>query len=190
MKGAHADLSSAAWQEIGVKPSFGLSGIMAVDVPLLVCRGRPREIRYRVLRPWRVSGVLTQTLKPGPTQRSEFSHRLGRAGLSMEDPEHRRCGTRSATQPHFAITAHGTSLSDKINTPKSTIPLIWAALGPGFGLQVCLTPSPSVMVMYLSIGSSINLSVLPLGSGHFTSSQSIFVRLPRPRTTRGSCDDK
>jgi hypothetical protein len=50
MKGAHADLSSAAWQEIGVKPSFGLSGIMAVDVPLPVCRGRPREMRYRVLR--------------------------------------------------------------------------------------------------------------------------------------------
>jgi hypothetical protein len=33
MKGAHADLSSAAWQEIGVKPSFGLSGITAIDVP-------------------------------------------------------------------------------------------------------------------------------------------------------------
>jgi hypothetical protein len=27
MKGAHADLSSTAWQEIGVKPGFGLSGI-------------------------------------------------------------------------------------------------------------------------------------------------------------------
>jgi hypothetical protein len=27
MKGAHADLSSRAWQEIGVKPFFGLSGI-------------------------------------------------------------------------------------------------------------------------------------------------------------------
>jgi hypothetical protein len=27
MKGAHADLSCTAWQEIGVKPSFGLSGI-------------------------------------------------------------------------------------------------------------------------------------------------------------------
>jgi hypothetical protein len=26
MKGAHADLSSTAWQEIGVKPGFGLSG--------------------------------------------------------------------------------------------------------------------------------------------------------------------
>ena len=26
MKGAHANLSSAAWQEIGVKPFFGLSG--------------------------------------------------------------------------------------------------------------------------------------------------------------------
>ena len=27
MKGAHADLSSTAWQEIGGKPHFGLSGI-------------------------------------------------------------------------------------------------------------------------------------------------------------------
>jgi hypothetical protein len=27
MKGAHADLSSTAWQEIGVKPGFGLSGM-------------------------------------------------------------------------------------------------------------------------------------------------------------------
>src|ERR1700733_8111947 len=27
LKGAHADLSSTAWQEIGVKPGFGLSGI-------------------------------------------------------------------------------------------------------------------------------------------------------------------
>jgi hypothetical protein len=27
MKGAHADLSSSAWQEIGVKPYFGLGGI-------------------------------------------------------------------------------------------------------------------------------------------------------------------
>jgi hypothetical protein len=27
MKGAHADISSTAWQEIGVKPGFGLSGI-------------------------------------------------------------------------------------------------------------------------------------------------------------------
>src|ERR1700678_4497676 len=34
MKGAHADLSSTAWQEIGVKPYFGLSGITALNVPL------------------------------------------------------------------------------------------------------------------------------------------------------------
>jgi hypothetical protein len=27
VKGAHADLSSTAWQEIGVKPAFGLSGM-------------------------------------------------------------------------------------------------------------------------------------------------------------------
>ena len=34
MKGAHAGLSSTAWQEIEVKPSVGLSGIMALDLPL------------------------------------------------------------------------------------------------------------------------------------------------------------
>jgi hypothetical protein len=43
MKGAHADLSSTAWQEIGVKPYFGLSGIMALDVPLSVCHARPKD---------------------------------------------------------------------------------------------------------------------------------------------------
>jgi hypothetical protein len=32
------------------KPYFGLSGIMAVDVPPPVCRSRPGEMRYRVLR--------------------------------------------------------------------------------------------------------------------------------------------
>src|ERR1700679_1405128 len=43
MKGAHGDLSSTAWQEIGVKPYFGLSGIAALDVPLSVCHGRPKD---------------------------------------------------------------------------------------------------------------------------------------------------
>ena len=43
MQGAHADLSSTAWQEIGFKPSVGLSGIMVLDVPLSVCHRRPRE---------------------------------------------------------------------------------------------------------------------------------------------------
>ena len=32
MKGAHADLSSTAWQEIGVKPSVGLSGTRDAQV--------------------------------------------------------------------------------------------------------------------------------------------------------------
>jgi hypothetical protein len=48
MKGAHADLSSAAWQEIGVKPFFGLSGIMALDVQLLVCHNRQKKSWRRV----------------------------------------------------------------------------------------------------------------------------------------------
>ena len=38
MKGAHADLSSTAWQEIGVKPYFGLSGITALDTLIFVIR--------------------------------------------------------------------------------------------------------------------------------------------------------
>jgi hypothetical protein len=33
MKGAHADLSCTAWQEIGVKPHFGLSGIPQHSTP-------------------------------------------------------------------------------------------------------------------------------------------------------------
>jgi hypothetical protein len=43
MKGAHATLSSTARQEIGVKPYFGLSRIMALDVPLPVCHARPKD---------------------------------------------------------------------------------------------------------------------------------------------------
>jgi hypothetical protein len=35
MKGAHADLSSTAWQEIGVKPGFGLSGIPQHWTPII-----------------------------------------------------------------------------------------------------------------------------------------------------------
>jgi hypothetical protein len=35
MKGAHADLSGTAWQEIGVKPLFGLSGI---TIPFVIPR--------------------------------------------------------------------------------------------------------------------------------------------------------
>ena len=46
MKGAHADLSSAAWQEIGVKPYFGLSGIPALDVPAcFACCRKKRKLR-------------------------------------------------------------------------------------------------------------------------------------------------
>ena len=45
MKGAHADPSSTASQEIGVKPSFGLSGVTALDVPLTRLPSRPMEIK-------------------------------------------------------------------------------------------------------------------------------------------------
>ena len=36
LKGAHADLSSTAWQEIGVKPGFGLSGIPLLSTRFLL----------------------------------------------------------------------------------------------------------------------------------------------------------
>jgi hypothetical protein len=41
MKGAHADLGSTAWQEIGVKPCFGLSGIPRLPAAFAIpaCRG-------------------------------------------------------------------------------------------------------------------------------------------------------
>jgi hypothetical protein len=40
MKGAHADLSSTAWQEIGVKPAFGLEwDTTTLDTPFLSSRG-------------------------------------------------------------------------------------------------------------------------------------------------------
>ena len=45
-------------------------------------------------------------------------------------------------------------------------------------------PSPSMIVMYRSKGRSVILSVNPLGWGHFTSSQSIFLRCPIPSTIR------
>jgi hypothetical protein len=55
MKGAHAGLSSEAWQEIGVKPSFGLSGIMAPDRPLPVCNDRQ----------WKCGPTLCHSAIPG-----------------------------------------------------------------------------------------------------------------------------
>ena len=41
-------------------------------------------------------------------------------------------------------------------------------------------PSPSTIVIYRSMGRSVKRSVFPPGWGHFTSSQSILVRLPMP----------
>jgi hypothetical protein len=43
MKGAHVDLSSRAWQEIGVKPGFGLSGIPQ-HWTRLFCHPEPERI--------------------------------------------------------------------------------------------------------------------------------------------------
>jgi hypothetical protein len=45
LEGAHAGISGTAWQEIGVKPFSGLSGIMALDLPLPVCNARVREVK-------------------------------------------------------------------------------------------------------------------------------------------------
>jgi hypothetical protein len=77
MKGAHADLSSAAWQEIGVEPFFGLSGIMALDVQLLVCHNRQKKILQKSTLfsdsggTGFVSGVLKQTPFYLPKQESK-----------------------------------------------------------------------------------------------------------------------
>jgi hypothetical protein len=47
MKGAHADVSGAAWQEIRVKPYYGLSGITALDARCY--EGRTREVSVQRL---------------------------------------------------------------------------------------------------------------------------------------------
>src|SRR5271156_3790146 len=44
MKGAHAGLSSTAWQEIGVKPYFGLSGIHSTR-PVVELSRTPQKAR-------------------------------------------------------------------------------------------------------------------------------------------------
>src|SRR5882762_5854613 len=44
--------------------------------------------------------------------------------------------------------------------------------------------------MYLSTGKFVKCSTLPPGCGHCTSRESIFVRLPTPSNTRGSCDER
>jgi hypothetical protein len=62
LKGAHADFSSAAWQETGVKPHFGLSGIIALDLllPSPFVREREADPGGNAF----VRRVLTQTLSP------------------------------------------------------------------------------------------------------------------------------
>ena len=53
MKGAHADLSSTAWQEIGVKPYFGLSGLPCLPHSFVIRTDLSRravEAEWRDLR--------------------------------------------------------------------------------------------------------------------------------------------
>src|ERR1700691_187887 len=64
MKGAHTGLSSAAWQEIGVKPSFGLSGIPELDVPLPVPHARPRQSEGYDPRSWLSPCAMAATRRP------------------------------------------------------------------------------------------------------------------------------
>jgi len=82
---------------------------MAVDVQLPVGRGRPREMRYWVLRPlagkWgshRDPGGLGDNPEDGPSA----------VGAALALPP----------QPYFATSLRGTSLSNKIT------PLIWTAV--------------------------------------------------------------
>jgi hypothetical protein len=57
LKGSYEDLSSAAWQEIGVKSSFGLSGI-----PLLF----PSDSQFIRRRPGRGRVPQVRRSVPGP----------------------------------------------------------------------------------------------------------------------------
>ena len=45
-------------------------------------------------------------------------------------------------------------------------------------------------LLRFDIGTSVNRSTRPLGSGHLISSQSTFVAWPRPSTSRMSCDER
>ena len=94
MKGAHADLSSTTWQEIGVKRFFGLSVTVAPDVPLHICDTRLRdqnstEGHTRFSEPRRDSSrtALAQLLNPvkGPTPASliEEVNELMKSGLRL-----------------------------------------------------------------------------------------------------------
>lgn len=56
--------------------------------------------------------------------------------------------------------------------------------------QRYLIPAPSSIVTYRSIGTFVKVSTFPPGCGQRISSLSIFVRVPIPSTSRGSCDDK
>ncbi len=50
--------------------------------------------------------------------------------------------------------------------------------------------SPSTMVIYRSTGTSVRRCTSPLGCGHRISTQSKRGRLPMPRTTRGSWEER
>jgi hypothetical protein len=69
MKGAHADLSSTAWQEIGVKPFFGLSGIPQHSMQLLLQNGFC-QVAWMV----HINPVLDRQLVGKQLQRDHLQH--------------------------------------------------------------------------------------------------------------------
>jgi hypothetical protein len=64
LKGAHADLSSTAWQEIGVKPCFGLEwDTTALDAFFVIRRRRLARERETTC-PWQITGEIDTAKLP------------------------------------------------------------------------------------------------------------------------------
>jgi hypothetical protein len=93
MKGAHADLSSTAWQEIGVKPHFGLSGRMALDVPLPI---RLTTLNYVATLNFVIpSGLrISYTLHPPTATYAAFSKESRMRFNDATEPDRKSGGSR------------------------------------------------------------------------------------------------
>jgi hypothetical protein len=128
MKGAHAGLCSAAWQEIGVKPSFGLSGIPELDEPLPVPHARPRRSRGYDRRAW-----------PSPCAMAAIRGSLGPQRMQVQDVllEVRQASVPTCANPRVARDFTGCGKTRCCKEPDSsrTVPapdfLAAASISPG-----------------------------------------------------------
>ena len=76
MKGAHADLSSTAWQEIGVKPFLSLEWATMPPTPVVI-RRRVRHGAFISLAagsPRSKNGLKSVWVSKGSTPSRRFSH--------------------------------------------------------------------------------------------------------------------